>query len=122
MSRKRLTTWACVLAIGVLGRAAVATPRTATAELRAASCCAERCPTAPRRPMQPNRCCSIGSGATDPASTPVRTTLERPATTPIVLAALAPLAPGPAHAALADGAGAGHVGPPGRLATCKLQR
>ncbi len=94
MSRKRLTAWVLVLAVGMTVRVGIAAPRAAIAELRAIACCAAHCPDTPRPPMQPRRCCFVDSGATDPASTAVAPSLERPAATATMLpATIAPTAP-----------------------------
>ena len=45
VSRKRLTTWVLVLAVGMTARITIAAPRAAMAELRAISCCIAHCPT-----------------------------------------------------------------------------
>jgi hypothetical protein len=82
-----------VLAVGMTVRVGIAAPRAAVAELRAIACCAAHCPDTPRPPMQPRRCCFIDSGATDPASTAVAPSLERPTATATILpAASAPTA------------------------------
>ena len=67
-----------ILAVGMTARIAVAAPRAAVAALRAAVCCAEHCPKQ-HAPMPPKRCCMVESAATDPASTAVTPSIERPA-------------------------------------------
>jgi hypothetical protein len=82
-----------VLAIGITVRTGIAAPRASIAELRAIACCAAHCPDTPRPPMRPNRCCFVDAGATDPASTAVAPSLERPASIAMTLpAVVAPIA------------------------------
>jgi hypothetical protein len=122
MSRKRVTTWTMVLVLGVACRVTIAAPRATTAEIRAAVCCTEHCPTATRRPMTSKRCCFVESGATDPASAPIVSLLERPL--PTVAALLVPsldLASLAARPAL-DPLALCRAGPPAYLRIQKLQR
>jgi hypothetical protein len=120
VSRKRLATWVIILAVGMTMRIAVAAPGAAVAALRAAICCAERCPEE-RSPMPPERCCMVESAATDPASTVGMPSLERPALVALALAlpgsALA-LAPRATVATEHPRLGAG---PPGHPETQKLR-
>jgi hypothetical protein len=120
VSRKRLTTWVLVLAVGMTARITVAAPRATVAELRAISCCVAHCPTSKPRPAKmPHRCCAIDAAATDPAGTTTAPSLERPALAPIALVAAMPaitVAPivrlaGPALRA----------GPPGHVDTIQLR-
>jgi hypothetical protein len=121
VSRKRLTTWVLVLAVGMTARITVAAPRAAMAELRAISCCIAHCPSAKPRPAQmPHRCCAIDAGATDPAGTTTTPSLERPALAPsALLAAMPVIAPAPIVIRLADPAL--RAGPPGHVDTIQLR-
>jgi hypothetical protein len=97
VSRKRLTTWVLVLAVGMTARITVAAPRAAMAELRAISCCIAHCPTSKPRPAKmPHQCCAIDAAATDPAGTTTAPSLERPALAPLALVAAMPVIRRPA--------------------------
>lgn len=92
VSRKRLTAWVLVVAVGMVARITIAAPRASIAELRALACCRAHCPDTPRPPMTPNRCCFVGSDAGQPASTVQGPSTERPPTAPLAILAPAPLA------------------------------
>lgn len=118
MSRKRLTALVIALAVGMTVRAGIAAPKASIAELRAVACCASHCPDGPRPPMRTKRCCFVDSGATDPASTAIAPSFDRPAATPIALPA--PIARPPVRVAqVADGARG--AGPPPHVDTLRLR-
>ena len=119
MSRKRVTAWVLVLAVGLTVRVGIAAPRASIAELRAIACCAAHCPDAPRPPMRPNRCCFVDSGATDPVSTAATPSLERPATT-MLPAVITPLMPREVTLVAVD-AVARRAGPPPWLDALRLR-
>jgi hypothetical protein len=121
VSRKRLTTWVLVLAVGMTARITVAAPRASMAEIRAIVCCMKHCPDEPRRPMTPHRCCSVESAADDPAGTTPAASLERPAATPLATLAAMPLLPAPTSRIALREAPPLRAGPPGFLDTQKLR-
>ena len=122
MSRKRLTTWVLVLAVGMTARITVAAPRATMAELRAISCCIAHCPTSKPRPAKmPHQCCSIDAAATDPAGTTTAPSLERPALAPIALVAAMPVVTVPAPIVIRLAGAALRAGPPGHVDTLKLR-
>jgi hypothetical protein len=98
-------------------RVGIAAPKASIAELRAVACCAAHCPDAPRAPMRAKRCCFVDSGASDPVSTAVVPSLDRPAATPIALAA--PVPPPPARSVPVVEI-ARRAGPPPLLGTLRL--
>ena len=122
MSRKRLTTWVLVLAVGMTARITIAAPRAAMAELRAISCCIAHCPSSKPRPAKmPHQCCSIDAAATDPAGTTTAPSLERPALAPIALVAAMPVVTVPAPIVIRLAGAALRAGPPGHVDTLKLR-
>jgi len=58
-----------VLVVTLTSRAGIASTQLWAAELRATSCCLERCQAAPRHPLARQNCCYVGSSAADPATT-----------------------------------------------------
>ena len=122
MSRKRLTTWVLVLAVGMTARITIAAPRAAMAELRAISCCVAHCPSSKPRPAKmPHQCCAIDAAATDPAGTTTAPSLERPALAPIALVAAMPVVTVPAPIVIRLAGAALRAGPPGHVDTLKLR-
>jgi hypothetical protein len=119
VSRKRLTAGVLSVALTVIARVTVAAPTASLAEFRATACCAEHCPIQ-SRPTTPNRCCFVGSPASDPASTAPTLGLDAP-----VLGATIAVLPYPVVApvavALVDVA-AVRAGPPPWLRSLRLQR
>jgi hypothetical protein len=114
--------WALILVVGVATRSAFAAPQNIVAELRAATCCAEHCPMAPRHPSTPRRCCFVDSAAGDPVSTQLATTLERPGA--LAIAFVPPVARALTRAVLPARAEVMLVraGPPVYLRNLTLQR
>lgn len=110
-----------LLTVALGARITVAAPRTTVAELRAAICCMQHCPTGARPPMTPRRCCVVSSDATDPASTTAVGSLVRPDAVP--LAILSPLAPTflGATSTVRSDVVASRAGPPVLLDTLKLR-
>jgi len=122
VSRKRLTTWVLVLAVGMTARITIAAPRAAMAELRAISCCVAHCPSSKPRPAKmPHQCCAIDAAATDPAGTTTAPSLERPALAPIALVAAMPVVTVPAPIVIRLAGAALRAGPPGHVDTLKLR-
>jgi hypothetical protein len=122
VSRKRLTTWVLVLAVGMTARITVAAPRAAMAELRAISCCIAHCPTSKSRPAKvPHQCCSIDAAATHPAGTTTAPSLERPALAPVALVAAMPAITAPAATIVRLAGPALRAGPPGHVDTIQLR-
>jgi len=121
VSRKRLTTWVLLVAVGLAARITVAAPRAAITELRAVVCCAEHCPKTPRPPMTPRRCCFVDSAANDPASPTAAPSLGRPDAAPLALLAIAPAATPPRTSFARLVATALRDGPRAHLDTLKLR-
>ena len=122
VSRKRLTTWVLVLAVGMTARITVAAPRAAMAELRAISCCIAHCPSSKPRPAKmPHQCCAIDAAATDPAGTTTAPSLERPALAPLALVAAMPVIAAPAVTIVRLAGPALRAGPPGHVDTIQLR-
>ena len=122
MSRKRLTAWVLVLAVGMTARITIAAPRAVMAELRAISCCIAHCPSSKPRPAKmPHQCCAIDAAATDPAGTNTAPSLERPALAPIALVAAMPVITAPAVTIVRLAGPALRAGPPGHVDTIQLR-
>ena len=122
VSRKRLTTWVLVLAVGMTARITIAAPRAAMAELRAISCCIAHCPSSKPRPAKmPHQCCSIDVAATDPAGTTTAPSVERPALAPLALVAAMPAITAPAVMIVRLAGPALRAGPPGHVDTIQLR-
>lgn len=121
MSRKRLTAWVLVVAVGMAARITIAAPRNAVAELRAIVCCMEHCPDGRRPPMTPHRCCFVGSDATDPASTTTVSSLERPDAPALAVTIPAVSIEAPVRIVARLDLASLRAGPPGFLLTQKLR-
>jgi hypothetical protein len=71
--------------------------------------------------MRPHRCCFVDAGATDPASTTVASSLERPAATAFAPAAGVARLPLDGGTRLRTHRIAGRAGPPPYLDTLRLR-
>ena len=122
MSRKRLTAWVLVLAVGMTARITIAAPRAAMAELRAISCCIAHCPSSKPRPARmPHQCCAIDAAATDPAGTTIAPSLERPPLAPLALVAAIPTLAAPVGTMVGLAGPGLRAGPPGHVDTIQLR-
>jgi len=110
-----------VLAVGMTARITVAAPRASMAELRAITCCLAHCPSKPRPPRSPHRCCAVDSAANDPAGTASVPSLERPAMTPLAVLVTMPVVLAPPLAVVRREAPSLRAGPPGHWGTLKLR-
>lgn len=120
MSRKRLTAWALLLVVGMTARITLAAPRASMAELRAIACCIEHCPTTPRPPMSPRRCCFVDSAANHPAGTASVPSLERPAMASLGFVVAVPATSAPSFAMRREWPSL-RAGPPGYRHTLELR-